>query len=192
MGGLITKMAIVDALDGLMEQRPFDQVTVTDVCDRLSIARSTFYRHFRDIPGVAYWLWNEANSNGIYQEGKTLSCYDAHLKTFQELRRHRHFFSEAFKVVDYSSVTQYGGRSMERYLIDIYEYKAGVPMTEGQRLRVSFFSLGAKHATRHWGIDGMKEEPELMAQTFLESMPDFLIPHLEPDPTCTIEVAVER
>ena len=64
-------------------------------------------------------------------------------------------------------------------------------MTESQRLRVSFFPLGAKHATRHWAINGMKEEPETMAQVFLESMPDFLVSHLEPDPTCTIEVAVE-
>ena len=41
---------------------------------------------------------------------------------------------------------------------------------------------------RHLAMRGMAEEPELMADTFVQSVSAFLLPYLEPDPTCTVEV----
>src|SRR5258708_38262747 len=37
-----------DALIHLMQERPFNSITVQDVLDRAEVSRSTFYTHFRD------------------------------------------------------------------------------------------------------------------------------------------------
>lgn len=37
-----------DALVALIQEKPFDAITVQDVLDRAGVSRSTFYAHFRD------------------------------------------------------------------------------------------------------------------------------------------------
>lgn len=43
-----TRDALGDALIALMQERPFDSITIQHVLDRAKIGRSTFYNHFRD------------------------------------------------------------------------------------------------------------------------------------------------
>ena len=43
-----TRDLLGDALIALMEERPFESITVQDILDRAGVGRSTFYEHFRD------------------------------------------------------------------------------------------------------------------------------------------------
>ena len=43
-----TRDALGDALIALMQEKPFDSITIQQVLDRAGIGRSTFYNHFRD------------------------------------------------------------------------------------------------------------------------------------------------
>lgn len=43
-----TRDALGDALIALMQEKPFDSITVQDVLDRAGVGRSTFYVHYRD------------------------------------------------------------------------------------------------------------------------------------------------
>lgn len=43
-----TRDALGDALIALMQEKPFDSITIQQVLDRARIGRSTFYNHFRD------------------------------------------------------------------------------------------------------------------------------------------------
>ena len=45
---LRTRDRLGDALIELIQEKPFDSVTVQDVLDRASVARSTFYQHYSD------------------------------------------------------------------------------------------------------------------------------------------------
>src|SRR5271163_2939261 len=45
---LRTRERLGSALVALIQEKPFDDVTVQDVLDRASVGRSTFYLHFRD------------------------------------------------------------------------------------------------------------------------------------------------
>src|ERR1051325_10192877 len=40
--------ALGDALVALMQEKPFDTITVQDVLDRANVSRSTFYLHYSD------------------------------------------------------------------------------------------------------------------------------------------------
>ena len=109
----------------------------------------------------------------------------------EELRRNQVFFSNAFRSVDYSSVVQYGGTVMLRYLSELYEAEVGHRPNSAEMPQLEFYITGAKHMTRHWALRDMRETPEQMAQLFLTSMPTFMLPHLEPDPTCQVEGRME-
>jgi len=43
-----TRDRLGDALIALIQEKPFDDVTVQDVLDRAQVSRSTFYEHYRD------------------------------------------------------------------------------------------------------------------------------------------------
>src|SRR6185503_11384570 len=43
-----TRDALGDALITLMQEKPFDTITVQDVLDRAHVSRSTFYSHYSD------------------------------------------------------------------------------------------------------------------------------------------------
>jgi AcrR family transcriptional regulator len=43
-----TRDALGDALVELMQQKPFDDITIQDVLERAGVGRSTFYVHFKD------------------------------------------------------------------------------------------------------------------------------------------------
>ena len=43
-----TKKLLTEALLALMEERPFSEISVVDICQRAMIHRTTFYAHFED------------------------------------------------------------------------------------------------------------------------------------------------
>ena len=58
-----TKLAIVDTFWQLLEEKPYQKITVQDIVDRCRVNRNTFYYHFQDIPSLAEWsveTWADA------------------------------------------------------------------------------------------------------------------------------------
>ena len=49
---LRSRKLINDALADLLQEKPLDKITVTDVVNRAGINRGTFYAHYADIPDV--------------------------------------------------------------------------------------------------------------------------------------------
>jgi len=47
-----SRKLINDALADLLQEKPLDKITVTDVVNRAGINRGTFYAHYADIPDV--------------------------------------------------------------------------------------------------------------------------------------------
>lgn len=47
-----SRKLINDALADLLQEKPLDKITVTDVVNRADINRGTFYAHYRDVPDV--------------------------------------------------------------------------------------------------------------------------------------------
>lgn len=47
-----SKKLIISALVDLLQEKPLDKITVTDVVNRAQINRGTFYAHFADVPDV--------------------------------------------------------------------------------------------------------------------------------------------
>jgi AcrR family transcriptional regulator len=43
-----TRKLLHDALGGLIQEKPYDEIAVQEILDRANVGRSTFYMHFRD------------------------------------------------------------------------------------------------------------------------------------------------
>lgn len=47
-----TEIAIIDSFWELLEEKPYNKITVKNITDRCQVNRNTFYYHFRDIPDL--------------------------------------------------------------------------------------------------------------------------------------------
>ena len=54
-----TKIAIVETFWELLEEKPYNKITVQDIVDHCHVNRNTVYYHFHDIPSLAEWSVEE-------------------------------------------------------------------------------------------------------------------------------------
>ena len=54
-----TRALLVKALAELMEERPFSELSVVDICSRAMVHRTTFYAHFNDKRELLSYLFSQ-------------------------------------------------------------------------------------------------------------------------------------
>lgn len=72
-----TKKAISDAFWQLLEERPYNKITVQNIVECCRVNRNTFYYHFQDIPALAEYSikeWTEQIIKNNCEFGSPISC----------------------------------------------------------------------------------------------------------------------
>lgn len=94
-----TKKFLVHALLALMEERPFQELSVVDICERAMVHRTTFYAHFEDKYALLRYAIGELQQEFEMteeQEGRCTGERDYFLAVFRNaltfLRDHRKLY----------------------------------------------------------------------------------------------------
>lgn len=166
-----TRDALGDALVALMQEKPFDTITVQDVLDRAKVGRSTFYSHYSDKDDL---LMSDAEE---FFESVAMML-SVRGDTSDRVFPVREFFghiTEAKQFVD--ALTAAGkfndnmelarglfARGIERRLAELPK---GQGISENERPAIAFAHAGALLALLTWWIDhGMKQPPAEMDELF--------------------------
>ena len=63
----LTKRAFARAMKALMSEKPFEKISVGDICERCDMNRKSFYYHFRDKYDLVNWIFDtEFVPLGVY------------------------------------------------------------------------------------------------------------------------------
>jgi len=54
----ITKKALATSLKNLMEEKPFEKISIADICERCDMNRKSFYYHFKDKYDLVNWIFD--------------------------------------------------------------------------------------------------------------------------------------
>jgi AcrR family transcriptional regulator len=166
-----TKVALGEALVTLMEEKPFDSITVQDVLDRAHVSRATFYTHYSDKDDL---LMSDAEeffemiSNAL-SEHKDQSNRVFPVKEFfhhvSQMSAFVRALSTAGKVQDNWELARgQFARGIERR---IAELPLGQTVPAEERPAIAFAHAGALLSLLTWWIDrGMREKPEEMDHLF--------------------------
>lgn len=166
-----TRDALGDALVALMQEKPFDTITVQDVLDRAKVGRSTFYSHFSDKDDL---LMSDAEEffDSIAMALSVHGDKSDRVFPVQEFFSH---ISEAKQFVDalmasgkfHDSMELAHGlfaRGIERRLSEL---PRGQGIAADERPAIAFAHAGTLLSLLTWWIDrGMKQEPAEMDQLF--------------------------
>lgn len=72
-----TQKAISDAFWQLLEEKPYNKITVQNIVERCLINRNTFYYHFQDIPTLTEYTikeWTEQVIKNNCEFGEPIHC----------------------------------------------------------------------------------------------------------------------
>jgi AcrR family transcriptional regulator len=84
-----------EALLSLLEQRPFESISVTEICEKAMVHRVTFYKHFQDkYDLLEYGL--QTTQMQIFEElhrEETSQTKRKHIRILEQIARHRRLYS---------------------------------------------------------------------------------------------------
>lgn len=166
-----TRDALGDALIELMQEKPFDTITVQDVLDRAHVSRSTFYAHYSDKDDL---LMSDAEE---FFESISMAL-SAHGDKSDRVFPVREFFVHLSDVQPfYKALVKSGkfqenmelarghfARGIERRLSELPRSKLIPP---NQLPAIAFTHAGALLSLLTWWLDrGMRESPAEMDELF--------------------------
>jgi len=166
-----TRDALGDALIALMQEKPFDTITVQEVLDRAHVSRSTFYSHYSDKDDL---LMSDAEE---FFEAISMAL-SAHGDKSDRVFPVREFFTHLSDVQPfYKALVKSGkfqenmelarghfARGIERRLSELPRSKSIPP---NQLPAIAFTHAGALLSLLSWWLDrGMRESPAEMDELF--------------------------
>lgn len=176
-----SKRMIISALADLLQEKPLDKITVTDVVNRAQINRGTFYAHFADIPDVINHLIMGVFSTiqrAISEEPKQLSDIPHVL-----LERIQSFLEEDMefcKKVMNSSASTRMQEQLIQFVMDYmlqHEHVYGFGDHRLYELTIRFCAGGLGNLYRDWfagridiTLDELTKEAEKMVSRIIDSI----------------------
>ena len=166
-----TRDALGDALIELMQQKPFDTITVQDVLDRAHVSRSTFYAHYSDKDDLLMSDADEffqALSMALSQHGDKSDRVFPVREFFAHLSDVQPFFKALVKSGLYQENMELArghfARGIERRLSELPRSQSIPPH---ELPAIAFTHAGALLSLLAWWLDrGMRESPAEMDELF--------------------------
>jgi len=166
-----TRDALGDALVALMQEKPFETITVQQVLDRAHVSRSTFYTHYSDKDDLLMSdaeEFFEALSMALSEHGDISDRVFPVKEFFKHLSDVQPFFKALVKSGKFQENMELArghfARGIERRLAELPRGKS-IPANE--RSAIAFTHAGALLSLLAWWLDhGMREPPEQMDELF--------------------------
>jgi AcrR family transcriptional regulator len=166
-----TRDALGDALVALMQEKPFDTITVQDVLDRAHVSRSTFYSHYSDKDDLLMSDADEffqALSMALSQHGDKSDRVFPVQEFFAHLSNVQPFFKALVKSGKYQEnmelAREHFARGIERRLVEL---PRGQSIPPHELPAIAFAHAGALMSLLMWWLDrGMRESPAEMDHLF--------------------------
>lgn len=159
---------ITDAFLDLIQAKPLAEITITELCEHAKISRRTFYRHFKDLHGVAEYYSNHLMEN----LADTLNHYLNKTKTLNRKEVAQIFFRflEPYAAI----ISCFHQNGLEDILFTAYiknlsmlPYKEPMPSaqkTQSNQYFLAFLLGGLWSLLTVWIQNGLKKSPEELSE----------------------------
>jgi AcrR family transcriptional regulator len=166
-----TRDRLGDALVALIQEKPFDEITVQQVLDRAKVGRSTFYVHYRDkndlfMSDVEEFL--DHFSNLLLQRAEKSDRVAPVAEFFTHVASARQLY-DAFvrsgRIHDFFDLARgHFARSIDKRL---KQHPKASALAPDLRSAMAYAAAGSMLSLLQWWLDrGMKQTPEAMDKTF--------------------------
>lgn len=171
---------LVDAFEQLLDEKDVEAITVSEICDRSTVRRGTFYRHFADKQAFfRYYLQSiaerfleqmDAADHPDELEPYALHMHLALIALFEEKKgRVFHVLGPNMPAETLDSiVVQIAEGIGER--IETYAREEGIELAASPRFLSLHYAGGLIHTLREWIADGRPIPQEELARITTEAL----------------------
>lgn len=182
--GLRTKRDILEGIFSLLEEKPFEKITVSEICDRTQIARQTFYFHFRDKYDAASWFVLSHVREIFSRLGTEIGWREAFLEDFRFVEKNRERILLMSETLDYNSITNHAARTAIEDYTASYLKRYGKEPSELIAYQIERFAHFASETTRSWMEGGCPRGADCYVDYFITLVPRELFGALEVPAPC--------
>ena len=140
----------------LLQTKELTEISVSDICKRAGLNRTTFYANYTDIYGLADAIRDKLENevSGLYKEEVTQGFNsNDYLKLFRHIKDNQIFYNTYFKLGydnNYKIIHYDTALTRIHFQNRFIEY------------HMEFFKAGITHIIKLWLKNGCKESPENM------------------------------
>lgn len=140
----------------LLQTKELNEISVSDICKRAGLNRTTFYANYADIYGLADAIRDKLENevSGLYKEEVTQGFNsNDYLKLFRHIKDNQIFYNTYFKLGydnNYKIIRYDTALARVHFQNRFIEY------------HMEFFKAGITHIIKLWLKGGCKESPEDM------------------------------
>ena len=122
-----TKKIIKDTFWEMLEEKPYNKITVQDIVNRCHVNRNTFYYHFQDIPmlmidSIEDWMSDVIQKYGMFESPVNCLTYMAQ-ECMKRKKAFLHLFCSVQKDVFLSRLNKMGDDIIREYVDEIGKYQ---------------------------------------------------------------------
>lgn len=158
----ITKRALEESLKRLLQTKPLDKITISDIAEDCGINRMTFYYHFKDIYDLVDWCFDEDAAKAIADKKTYDTWQQGFLQIFRAVQENKAFILNVYHSVSRERVESYLYKLTYNLLIGVVEEKSAAIAVrdEDKTFIANFYKFGFVGLTLEWIKNGMREDPQ--------------------------------
>lgn len=140
----------------MLQTKELKEITVSAICKKTGLNRSTFYANFLDVYDLADRLREhlENDFNQVFSDEQNSNGHNGALKMFRHIKDNRIFYKTYFKL-GYD----------EKHQVLVYDLNRAEKDFDNKYIdyHITFFRNGINAIIKMWLENGCKETPEEMA-----------------------------
>ncbi|MBR1759052.1 MAG: TetR/AcrR family transcriptional regulator C-terminal domain-containing protein [Lachnospiraceae bacterium] len=173
------KKVFADTMVKLLKEKPFDQITIKDLCAACGASRQTFYNHFYDKYDLIVWMCKKQFQAlwASFQDHKK-SFRDFMIEVYRMFLENQAFYSIVMGIDGPNSFRDFLMGFTKDYYRNALE-ASGKTMDDELEYVISFCTVGTIEMATNWVKNGFRQTPEQMIEYQLLCCPDLLKPYLE-------------
>ena len=157
-----TKQALADSLKKLLQKKPLDKITVTDIAEDCQVNRQTFYYHFRDIYDLVEWFYIREVSKLIDRDRSYATWQEDLRRVFQYILDNRTLVLRTYPSASRDLLEEAIQHTLHQLLLDVVEDCAAgrAARQVDKEFLARFYTYSLTGLILDWIGESMKEPPE--------------------------------
>lgn len=161
----LTQKMIKDSFLELLKEKPYNRITVKEICDKAEINRGTFYKHYYDTLDLMEQLENEAieNFEKMVQQDITADSKSILLAILHFVQNNHELFTTLYSNGDKN---RFLSRLSERCTKHLFSLFSSASSEETMKNKFSFYYIagGTTNIIEQYLSGKLDMSPELLAE----------------------------
>lgn len=157
----LTKRALAKALKELMQEKPFEKISISDICERCQMNRKSFYYHFIDKYDLVNWIFD---TEFIATVQKTLhgESWEVIIAMSELLYNNRAFYKKALLIQGQNSFSEHFHEML--FSIISTRFEGLMDLGRGHEFQTRFYTDALVMAYKKWIIEDANMTPDVFLE----------------------------